>query len=219
MNVYIWTSGSLKNAYIGEYKGRLPSEYQEVEWIWATWTQYINTWLFPWNNIQTETKIELLSTEMDTPVLWWYRNMSSSISTGNYYHLTPYNYKWYCWLNWSETNWWTYNNVVGTQYIIVYNDSNNKLNVNNSDVVSVSWTTWYTDSVLCMALRWHNNAHRYWKYKYYYFKAYNKTTSQYERDLVPCYRKSDNVIWMYDIVNNQFYTNSWSWTFTKWPDV
>ena len=39
------------------------------------------------------------------------------------------------------------------------------------------------------------------------------------RDFVPCYRKSDNVIWLYDLVNNQFYTNSWSWTFTKWPDV
>ena len=93
---------------IGEEKqiypaSRLPSAYQEVEWIWATWTQYINTWLFPWSNIQTETKIELLSTEMDIPVLWWYRNMSSVFQQVIIINLTPYNYKWYCWLNWGET--------------------------------------------------------------------------------------------------------------------
>jgi hypothetical protein len=24
---------------------------------------------------------------------------------------------------------------------------------------------------------------------------------------------------MYDAVNGVFYTNQWSWAFTKWPDV
>jgi hypothetical protein len=48
---------------------------------------------------------------------------------------------------------------------------------------------------------------------------YNKTTQQYERDMIPCYRIADWEIWMYDVVNGVFYTNSWSWTFTKWPDV
>ena len=35
-----------------------------------------------------------------------------------------------------------------------------------------------------------------------------------ERDLVPCYRISDKEIGMYDLVNNQFYTNVWNWAFT-----
>lgn len=35
------------------------------------------------------------------------------------------------------------------------------------------------------------------------------------RDLVPCYRKSDNVIGMFDLVNNVFYTNAGSGTFLK----
>lgn len=39
------------------------------------------------------------------------------------------------------------------------------------------------------------------------------------RDLYPCYRKSDNVVGMYDIVNDQFYTNAGSGTFQKGADV
>lgn len=38
-------------------------------------------------------------------------------------------------------------------------------------------------------------------------------------DLVPCYRKSDNEIGMYDIVNGVFYTNQGTGTFTKGNDV
>ena len=36
------------------------------------------------------------------------------------------------------------------------------------------------------------------------------------RDLVPCYRKSDGVVGMYDIVNKKFYTNSFQGTYW-WP--
>ena len=39
-------------------------------------------------------------------------------------------------------------------------------------------------------------------------------------DLVPCYRKIDNVIGMYDIINETFYTNASSdGSFTKGGDV
>lgn len=38
-------------------------------------------------------------------------------------------------------------------------------------------------------------------------------------DLVPCYRKADDVIGFYDIVNDVFYTNAGTGTFVKGPDV
>lgn len=53
--------------------------------------------------------------------------------------------------------------------------------------------------------------------KLYGCKLYNNWTLV--RDFIPCYRKSDSVIWLYDRVNNSFYTNSWTWTFTKWGDI
>ena len=38
-------------------------------------------------------------------------------------------------------------------------------------------------------------------------------------NLVPCYRREDNVAGMYDIINNVFYTNAGSGSFTVGPDV
>lgn len=196
---------------------RLPAEYQEVEYIETTGAQWINTNLFSWTNIQTEVKIWITNTRMNMPIFWCYTNASSP---SFYYHLTPYDNAWYFWYNGSEWHWWRLNFVVWQTYEIVYNDENGYLNVDWNNIVSVSGTTWYPWSTLWIAQRWTN--HTWWEapyYRYYYFKMYNKTTQQYERDMIPCYRKSDNVIWMYDIANDIFYTNSWSWTFTKWPDV
>ena len=39
------------------------------------------------------------------------------------------------------------------------------------------------------------------------------------REFIPCYRKSDSVIGLYDIVNNVFYTNSGTGTFSKGANV
>lgn len=39
------------------------------------------------------------------------------------------------------------------------------------------------------------------------------------RDFVPCYRKSDNEIGLYDTVNDEFYSNQGKETFLKGPDV
>lgn len=39
------------------------------------------------------------------------------------------------------------------------------------------------------------------------------------KDFVPCYRKADGVIGMYDIINDVFYTNDGKGTFKKGPDA
>lgn len=48
-----------------------------------------------------------------------------------------------------------------------------------------------------------------------YFKVWQGGTLQ--RHLIPCYRKSDNEIGMYDIVNGAFYTNAGTGSFTCYP--
>ena len=45
----------------------------------------------------------------------------------------------------------------------------------------------------------------------YYFKIYYNNTLV--RDFVPCYRKADNVAGLYDLVNGVFYTNAGTGTF------
>ena len=40
-----------------------------------------------------------------------------------------------------------------------------------------------------------------------------------EADFVPCYRKSDNVAGMYDLIGKQFLTNAGTGTFTVGADI
>ena len=55
------------------------------------------------------------------------------------------------------------------------------------------------------------------KIKLYSCKIYNDGVPVC--DLVPCYRKSDNEIGMYDLYSNTFKTNQLTGTFEKGPDV
>ena len=51
---------------------------------------------------------------------------------------------------------------------------------------------------------------------WYSFKIWKGDTLL--RDFVPCYRKSDNVLGMYDIVEGEFYTNSGTGQFLAGPN-
>jgi hypothetical protein len=46
-----------------------------------------------------------------------------------------------------------------------------------------------------------------------------KSSGVLVRNFIPCYRKSDNVIGMYDVINDAFYTNSGTGTFIKGPNI
>lgn len=51
----------------------------------------------------------------------------------------------------------------------------------------------------------------------YYFKLFDQGTLV--RDMVPCKRKSDNVLGMYDLIGNTFYTNNGTGVFTAGPET
>lgn len=51
------------------------------------------------------------------------------------------------------------------------------------------------------------------------FRVVNDDTGEDVFNLIPCYRKSDGVIGMYDLVSKVFYTNEGTGTFTKGNDV
>ena len=53
--------------------------------------------------------------------------------------------------------------------------------------------------------------------QFHYFRLYKNGKIAF--DGIPCYRKSDDVIGLYDLVSKEFYTNSGTGTFTKGPDV
>ena len=51
-----------------------------------------------------------------------------------------------------------------------------------------------------------------------YFRYYDKNDELF-CSLIPCYRKSDGVIGMYDVIRKQFYTNAGTGSFEKGADV
>lgn len=195
---------------------RLPDAYQEVEYIWGTGTQYIDTWI-DYNDCSlpiVEMDFELSAQNRDKWLIW---------QATSWYWLFWVNNNWdkfaFCWDNswWRGTVWLTFSTW---KHKFTTTSSNWYLDWN---VWPVKWWTMYMPSwwwnIYIFKSNWANSeVIPTWTVIIYYFKISN-TNSDTLIELIPCYRKSDSVIWMYDLVNDTFYTNSWTWTFTKWPDV
>jgi len=182
---------------------RLPSDYQEVEYIQSSgnWT---NTWQFIKPNVTVAHRIK---------IKFWRQWSGTSSDNEREVYAT------YGWTSnqqfWFSPYSWAFitNGVTATRTPSTYSNP---------------WTyeatvTWYVANSRPPFLFWQNEWDSYARWnitmKLYYFQVYQTSDDTLIRDFVPCYRKSDSVIWLYDIVNDTFYTNQWSWTFTKWPDV
>lgn len=198
----------------------LPSEYQEVEYIESTGTQYIDTGYLPNANTIWKLKCYIYKgVEFDEARCgrWGANNDRFSIyvspnssgrvevAIGNYYQET-YTYTSSQILNFTvdattltgacpEAN---YSHTYTTQPPFT---SQNTLYLFGRNATGSGNTS--PDGTYPMRIY----SHRIWE---------NGTLVQ---NFVPCYRKSDNVIGMYDIVSNTFFTNAGSGTFLKGNNV
>lgn len=213
-SVYIW---NWNNTATRIRPWKLPSEYQEVEWIWTTWTQWIDTWLIwkSWYKIdlkyytnsssnRDQTIVWCSVVDQSTPLYRWINYNSSYMSV--YFN---YNNTWHDIRN-LQAVWNTY------EWSVTLRNWNQNVTLNWNTVYSATDNlsqTWTTNLFLFTSRRTN-----YALIKLYYMKIYDENDNLI-RDFVPCYRKQDTVRWLYNLVNNQFYTNSWTWTFTKWLDV
>lgn len=187
----------------------LPDEYQQVEYIEANGTQYINTGIYADNNTD------------------WILSMAI---TGN-----AHNYQQY--LAGGPTNIcpkiYEDNGAVGT-IIVECGSSNTKIynfSQNTKYNFEVQGNTLYLDGVskATFSRTTGSFTYPYWlcsspyeanlcaSMKIYLFKVYNNGILQH--DFVPCYRKSDNEVGLYDIVNKTFFTNDGTGSFIKGSDV
>ena len=191
--------------------------YKRVEYIESTWSQYIDSLYKPNYNSKIYVKFAHNEHVLDTPV-FGARTSNSQHAFILWSH--PSNYSWWTWKSqtlfndtkkenitwyseWTiiefqyDKNWWYYNNTTRTRS-------------------TSSWTP--NVNLAIFGLRqWSSIDNRKFSWKMRKFTIRENDTIV--RDLYPVYRKSDNVIWMLDIVNKVFYTNSWSGSFTKWPDI
>lgn len=191
------------------YPGRLPIDYQEVEYIQSSgdWTnngQFIN----PWITIEAWTKLKIEVDFQWTNQTTAERNIFAQYTDGTNRFQLWFIGEFQARLN-SDTNgslsttWAPSTYAYNTRYLAIAEWTSNV--ASSRPPFLFAQNEWDSYGRWCIAA------------KLYYCKIWKDDTLV--RDFIPCYRKSDWVIWLYDLVEKQFYTNQWSWTFTKWPNV
>ena len=186
-----------------EFISQLPTEYQEVEYIQSSGTQYIDTGfvvnksdsyvleidgLFP-----SQTKVH----QGANAYLQFYVSTNYGIRDGN------------------ESTF-----AVGNRNIvrIEYANQTEKLFIDGIQVLSQSWAS-YTGVNVKLALFRMGDVNNGWfndnpaQGTIYGYKVWKDEVLV--SDCIPCYRKSDNIVGLYDLVNGVFYTNAGTGNFAK----
>lgn len=209
MSIFIWAAS------------RLPSTYQEVEYIESSGTQYIDLWMVFTNNVNVEMDIAFTAARSGWSGIIWANKQNSS-------------YSWAWGISASSMTYqksgssdkhidWSWTPTLNEKYNFSLSGSTVKRD--GTTVATISWTigTYSTPiNATLFKVASQSSSNSWFPYnvsaRIYYCKVYSSGTTL-TRNLIPCYRKSDSVVWMYDLINSVFYTNSWTGTFAKWADV
>lgn len=201
-------------------KDTLPSEYQEVEYIESNGTQYIDTGI---NMVMGDTimfDVDIQGTNAITEQclgLTAERGMYAEVvGSGIYWCMaeTSGSYPVNTTMKYTDRNafklTFATNSSNGVTETIEYDSTVSREHSNR---------TAYNKSIKFLGV--YNSDSELAKYgmsaKTYKFDLYKNGVMV--RNYIPCYRKSDNAIGMYDTVSNTFYTNSGTGTFLKGADV
>ena len=188
----------------------LPSGYRKLEYIQSSGTQYIDTGFKPKQSTRVVMDLQLLSTS-GVPYVFgtWAGGMNNCFSV-------------YWWTD--VHNSWGVD--YGTQRSAIPQTNSNKrlivdLNQNVVTVDSVSYTLTVTtftatNNLFLLALNNGNNALDYTVAKVYGCKIYDN--GMLVRDFIPC-KNASGAVGMLDDVNNTFYSNAGSGTFTAGPEA
>ena len=200
----------------------LPNDYQKVEYIESTGTQWIDTNVKA--NLSTIVYTDIQYSNIDTNLNGYDATMSNRFQFGIYQN------KWYFF--YGATNnmdkLQSRFNADTNRHMIIYNiidqtikiDNNlvdlNNTNTNNTNK-EIATIDSYSFAIFGRKYNSDTNVSAYTKAKLYRMKI--EQNNQLVRDFIPCYRKSDGEIGLYDKVEGKFYTNQGSGTFLKGNDV
>lgn len=217
-----WQDWSVKIRYLVKErpqptpKARLPHEYQEVEYIESTGTQWIDSWYIPKSTSWFEMKFQNVSAINTYRTLIWTRTDTSNnafwiwwMNNKCYMEFSPANIEFTSsdgWFNTGIDYEMSFLNKTLICNWVTMSSSTNFTHDAQRNLYILSWNSnWQTQPFEASAA------------KLYYLKLYE--WEDLVRDFVPCYRVSDWTAWLYDLVEWKFYTNAWTWTFTKWASV
>jgi len=177
----------------------LPTEYQQVEYVESTGTQYIDT------GVRETMSIELDIEYMDRNAR---QLMGIGVSGSHYFGVTNDIFE--C----AGTNFSSSINpykrrIIDVNYIL--NDTNKaslSVTIDGETKTTVNGAVVQNNFLLFAPTDEENYRKIYSCYAKLYRCKITDNNGNLIRDLIPCYRKSDNVAGLYDIVNDVFYTNN-----------
>lgn len=211
-------------------KKLLPPNYQQVEYIESTGTQYIDTEFYPKDGKYIMTAKIKSSVVPLLGVAQYYR-VFGNLSSENASDTTLYRYQYrglnegtgyntdaVCCgtaVNGEAKALFTWQNY--TDYEIEVDGIDKTYTINGKTAVYVGKVASYIaqTSIKLMAA---NSTGTRDAMKFYNFKVENQKGERVV-DMYPCYRKSDNVIGMYDVARNMFITNAGTGVFLKGESI
>ena len=218
---YMFLAENAKNAEIDNLtiKGNsvqkiLPDEYQAVEYIESSGTQYIDTGFAP--NQDTRVIVDFQLTKLTSAFICGARENASSkaytlnmgMVNGKCQLRSIYNSQ----THMLSADFKTERCVIDKNGAVVYMDNEYKV---------THWSAEFTapGSLYIFACNQANTAGGYLpdEMRLYSFKMYD--SGILIRNYVPCYRKTDSAAGLYDVVNNKFYANAGTGTFGVGADV
>ena len=200
--------GSYHDSYNVAIYPRLPSAYQEVEYIGMSGAQQINTGMkFDMQNGACEITYQASTTSQNGMLL--------ASNSGNYFWLYYYS-------NANRANLYVYangqKNIQGNildlnKHTVLYKNRSMFVDGVTRGSFAVTLSTTSTNLIIGSY-----DGNYFFQGKIFDCKIWDGNY-KLVRHFIPCYRKSDSVIGLFDIVNQQFYTNSGTGTFTKGSNV
>lgn len=210
--------------FLYKEKSELPNQYQQVDYIESTGIQYIDTnYLISSENIQIN--LEYLINKNNKSDAWTCivgvqpNNINRGLTIQSYINDITL----------------SAGNKGGLDGVIIPYDTNVKYNIvakANNNTISVTINNKDSDSV-CFENSMIQTDHTYYIFakntnnrpvtssfisaKLYYLQIYDD--DHMVKNFIPCYRKSDGEIGLYDTVTKQFFTNQGTGTFLKGVDV
>ncbi len=209
-DIPVWDNDN--RVWVVKAPSRLPSAYQEVEWIASNGTQFINTDFYPAGTTRVECVVEKGTAGNNDYQIFGGRN--------------SLNDKTFCLNLAKDTDSFRsdYDSTVGTATAytgtpVTIDKNGNTTTVNGVTVTATSGS--FTSSYPAYLFGWNNGGSAILStsvVKIMWCKMY--ANDALRRYFIPCYLKEDDTqIGMYDIITNKFYTNSGSGTFIKGADV
>ena len=183
-------------------------EYQRLEYLNFTGSQYINTGIIPTANTRTESSFVAKSGDK-----WLFGSRTSTSATNIYgFHITSNTSVWYQ----IKTN-----SSMTQKQVSAYFNKKSSLSTSRSEFTfnGQTFSGLGTDALGASTLPMYigalnNNGtadNRYFVGELYSFKIWDGTTLV--RDFVPVVRSRDGVAGLYDMVEHKFYTNAGTGTF------